>query len=105
MSTEDPRILGLRERRAQALVGGGVDRIARQHARGKQTARERLNDLFDPGTFHELGMFTTARGADEAERFAGDGVVAGFGLVDGRTVFAYAQDATCLLYTSPSPRD
>ncbi len=94
MSTEDPRILGLRERRAQALDGGGADRIERQHARGKQTARERLDDLFDAGTFQELGMFTTARCVDNEEHFAGDGVVTGFGLVGGRTVFAYAQDAT-----------
>lgn len=94
MSTDDPRILGLRERRAQALAGGGADRIERQHARGKQTARERLDDLFDAGTFQELGMFTTARCMEDEEHFAGDGVVTGFGLVDGRTVFAYAQDAT-----------
>ena len=94
MSTEDPRILGLRQRRAQALKGGGVERIARQHARGKETARERLTQLFDPHSFQELGMFTTARCVDPAERFAGDGVITGFGLVDGRTVYAYAQDAT-----------
>jgi propionyl-CoA carboxylase beta chain len=94
MSTEDPRILGLRERRAQAMAGGGAERIERQHARGKQTARERLALLFDPLTFQELGMMTTARSANAEDRFAGDGVVAGFGQVDGRTVFAYAQDAT-----------
>jgi propionyl-CoA carboxylase beta chain len=94
MPAEDPRILGLRQRRAQALDGGGADRIERQHARGKQTARERLDDLFDAGTFQELGMFTTARCVDNEEHFAGDGVVTGFGLVGGRTVFAYAQDAT-----------
>jgi len=94
MSTEDPRILALRQRRAQATLGGGADRIQRQHARGKQTARERIDGLFDPGTFQEIGMFTTARCVDNEEHFAGDGVVTGYGLVNGRTVFAYAQDAT-----------
>ena len=94
MSTDDPRILGLRQRRAQAMEGGGADRIERQHARGKQTARERLAHLFDPHSFQELGMLTTARCVNPEDRFAGDGVVTGFGLVDGRTVYAYAQDAT-----------
>jgi len=94
MQTADPRILGLRQRRAQAIAAGGADRVARQHAKGKGTARERLAQLFDPNTFQELGMFTTARCADDEEHYAGDGVVTGFGLVDGRTVFAYAQDAT-----------
>jgi methylmalonyl-CoA decarboxylase subunit alpha len=94
MSTEDPRILALRKRRALAIEGGGVDRIERHHAKGRRTARERLGHLFDPHTFQELGMLATTRRGDDEERFAGDGVVAGFGLVDGRTVFAYAQDAT-----------
>jgi propionyl-CoA carboxylase beta chain len=94
MSTDDPRILGLRKRRAEALEAGGVDRIARQHAKGKGTARERLAQLFDSNTFQELGSLTTARCSDGEEHYAGDGVVTGFGLVDGRTVFAYAQDAT-----------
>jgi len=94
MPTDDPRILGLRRRRAAAIEAGGADRIARQHAKGKATARERLAGLFDPDTFQELGMLTTARCVDTAERYPGDGVVTGFGLIDGRTVFAYAQDAT-----------
>ncbi|MBE2237665.1 MAG: acyl-CoA carboxylase subunit beta [Caldilineaceae bacterium] len=94
MSTDDPRILGLRKRRAQALEAGGAGRIARQHAKGKGTARERLALLFDANTFQELGMLATARCADADEHFAGDGVVVGFGLIHRRTVFAYAQDAT-----------
>jgi acetyl-CoA carboxylase carboxyltransferase component len=94
MSTDDPRILGLRQHRAAALEAGGADRIARQHAKGKGTARERLAQLFDLNTFQELGMLTTARTTDDEEHYPGDGVVTGFGLVDGRTVFAYAQDAT-----------
>ena len=75
MTTDDPRILGLRQRRARAREAGGVDRIARQHAKGKATARERLAQLFDAGSFQELGMLTTARCVDESERYDGDGVV------------------------------
>ncbi len=94
MSTEDPRILALRKRRELAREGGGLERIERHHAKDRRTARERLVHLFDPHTFQELGMLATTRSTDEKERFAGDGVVTGFGLIDGRTVFAYAQDAT-----------
>jgi propionyl-CoA carboxylase beta chain len=94
MSSEDPRILDLRKRRAIALQGGGLERVERHHAKGKRTARERLLQLFDPYSFQELGMLATARSTNQAERFAGDGVVTGFGTIDGRTVFAYAQDAT-----------
>ena len=94
MPTEDPRLVELRKRRAAALEGGGRERVERHHAKDRHTARERLLQLFDPHSFQELGMLATARTGDESERFAGDGVVTGFGLIDGRTVFAYAQDAT-----------
>lgn len=94
MSTEDPRILALHKRRDLARKSGGIERIERHHAKDRRTARERLVQLFDPHTFQELGMLATTRSADDGERFAGDGVVTGFGLIDGRTVFAYAQDAT-----------
>ena len=82
---------------AAAHLGGGQARIDRQHARGKLTARERIELLFDPGTFEELGALvehrTTEFGMD-AQRFPGDGVVTGHGLVDGRLAFAFAQDFT-----------
>jgi propionyl-CoA carboxylase beta chain len=94
MSTEDPRILTLRQRRELARESGGAERIKRHHAKNRGTARERIVQLFDPHTFQELGMLATTRSTDDGERFAGDGVVTGFGLIDGRTVFAYAQDAT-----------
>jgi acetyl-CoA carboxylase carboxyltransferase component len=97
MPEEDPRILELRETRARVLEGGGQERIAKQHAKGKLTARERVNLLLDSGTFHELEPFITHQG-DELkllnEEFLGDGVVTGYGQIDGRTVYLYSQDFT-----------
>ncbi|MFZ5881437.1 MAG: acyl-CoA carboxylase subunit beta [Chloroflexota bacterium] len=94
---EDPRILELRKMRAKALEGGGKDRIEKQHAKGKQTARERILALLDSGTFNELEPFITSP-VDElglaSEAFLGDGVVTGYGQIDGRTVYVYAQDFT-----------
>jgi propionyl-CoA carboxylase beta chain len=95
MTQEDPRILELRAMRAKAHLGGGEDRIAKQHAKGKLTARERLELLLDPGTFNELEPFITHQGGEmEMEKFMGDGVVTGYGQIDGRTVYVYAQDFT-----------
>jgi acetyl-CoA carboxylase carboxyltransferase component len=87
----------LARRNAAALAGGGADRVARQHADGKGTARERLGALLDPGSFVELDRLKTHRCTDfgMAERTVpGDGVVTGYGTIDGRQVFAYAQDFT-----------
>jgi propionyl-CoA carboxylase beta chain len=83
------------ERRAE--LGGGADRQQRQKAAGKLTARERIELLFDPGTFEEVDKLVTHRCRDfgmEEQIVPGDGVVAGHGLVDGRQVFAFAQDFT-----------
>ncbi|HZR22237.1 MAG TPA: carboxyl transferase domain-containing protein [Vicinamibacterales bacterium] len=83
------------ERRAE--LGGGQERLDRQHAAGKLTARERIDLLFDPGTFEELDKLVTHRCRDfgmEKQIIPGDGVVCGHGLVDGRQVFAFAQDFT-----------
>jgi propionyl-CoA carboxylase beta chain len=83
------------ERRAE--LGGGPDRIARQHAAGKLTARERIDLLYDPGSFEELDRLVTHRCRDfgmEDQLIPGDGVVAGHGLIDGRQVVAFAQDFT-----------
>jgi propionyl-CoA carboxylase beta chain len=83
------------ERRAE--LGGGQDRLERQHAAGKLTARERIDLLFDPGTFEEVDKLVVHRCRDfgmENHIVPGDGVVAGHGLVDGRQVFAFAQDFT-----------
>ena len=89
----------LQDLREEAMQGGGSKRIEAQHAKGKLTARERLEVLFDPGSFEELGQMVTHRstlfGLDQ-QRFLGDGVVTGYGTVNGRTVYAYAQDFTVL---------
>src|SRR5690606_39007683 len=93
------KIEELRRRRAAAESWGGAERVAQQHARGKWTARERLQALFDPDSFVELDAFVEHRCRDfgmDARRTAGDGVVTGYGLVGGRTVCAYAQDFTAL---------
>jgi methylmalonyl-CoA decarboxylase subunit alpha len=94
---EDPRILELRKARAKALEGGGAERIAKQKAKGKMTARERVEALLDPGTFNEIEPFITHQG-DEMnllnEKFYGDGVITGYGQIDGRTVYLYSQDFT-----------
>jgi acetyl-CoA carboxylase carboxyltransferase component len=95
LTGEDPRVLELRAMRERARQGGGPERIVRHHARGKLTARERLDLLLDPGSFYELEPFTTGRPVD-GETFYGDGVVTGAGRIDGRTVFVYSQDFTIL---------
>lgn len=95
MNNEDPRILELRARRERAREGGGAARIARHHARGKLTARERIDALLDAGTFVEIEPFTTGAGPESTDLY-GDGVVAGYGAIDGRTVYVYAQDFTVL---------
>ena len=87
----------LEERRQRARAGGGQIRIDAQHKRGKLTARERLELLMDKGSFEEFDMFVEHRSADfgmENSRIPGDGVVTGWGTVNGRTVFAFAKDFT-----------
>ena len=95
--TEDPRIIELREMRMKARLGGGPERIANQHAKGKLTARERLDLLLDSGTFNELEPFITHQGDElglATEKYMGDGVITGYGQIEGRTVYVYAQDFT-----------
>ena len=97
MRDEDPRVLELREMRRQARLGGGAERITRQHERGRLTARERLGLLLDTGTFNELEPFITHQGDElglSEEKYLGEGVVTGYGQIEGRTVYVYAQDFT-----------
>ncbi len=94
MPTNDERIERLERMRAASLLGGGVERIERQHAAGKLTARERLDLLLDPGSFVELDGFVTNRLATNGGGVLGDGVVTGHGLIDGRLVFVFSQDFT-----------
>ncbi|HJN72317.1 MAG TPA: acyl-CoA carboxylase subunit beta [Myxococcota bacterium] len=92
--TQLERLEGMNE---AALAGGGEARVARQHAAGRNTARERVDMLFDPGTFRELDRFVTHTCTDfgmEQERVPGDGVVTGYGRIDGRLVYVFAQDFT-----------
>ena len=88
----------LEDRRAGAKLGGGEKRIEAQHARGKLTARERIELLMDKGSFEEFDMFVEHRcvdfGMDKQAKTPGDGVVTGWGTVNGRTVFAFAKDFT-----------
>jgi propionyl-CoA carboxylase beta chain len=94
--TRDP-LAQLEDLERRADLGGGVERIERQHAAGKLTARERIDLLLDPGSFVEMDKFVTHRSHDfgmEAQKILGDGVVVGYGNVDGRLVYVFAQDFT-----------
>ncbi len=89
----------LEEKRKKAFQGGGEERIKKQHEKGKLTARERIEKLLDPGTFMEIGMFAQSRATEfgmDKKRYLGDGVVTGYGTINGRLVFVYAQDFTVL---------
>src|SRR5881227_2301396 len=87
----------LQQKRAEAELGGGADRIKSQHDKGKMTARERVDALLDPGSFVELDRFVTHRATDFGladEKYLGDGVVTGWGRIDGRLVYVFSQDFT-----------
>lgn len=80
-----------------AKLGGGQDRMDKQHQKGKLTARERIDLLLDPGSFEEIGQLVTHRSTDfgmENQKILGDGVVTGYGTVNGKTIYVYAQDFT-----------
>jgi acetyl-CoA carboxylase carboxyltransferase component len=95
----DPRLQKLRELRAQSLVAGGEERIQAQHAKGKLTARERIELLLDAGSFREIDAFVTNQtngiGMSD-QRWLTDGVVTGWGTIDGRLVYVYSQDFTIM---------
>ena len=98
MSKED-QIRRLIEKNTEADLGGGQDRIDTQHKKGKLTARERLHHLLDQDTFEEMDKFVLHQATDfgmDKKRFPGDGVVTGYGRINGRPVYAYAQDFTIL---------
>ena len=97
MSNQLEKVKELIELRAQARLGGGEKAIEKQHAKGKYTARERIAQLLDEGSFEELDMFVQHRctnfGQDK-KHFLGDGVVTGYGTIEGRLVYVFAQDFT-----------
>lgn len=87
----------LKKKQEEAMLGGGEKRIASQHKKGKLTARERIQLLLDDGSFEEIGMLVTHRSVDfgmDKEKYLGDGVVTGYGTVNGRLVYVYSQDFT-----------
>ena len=95
----DDKLQMLSQMKVDSKQGGGQQRIDQQHSRGKLTPRERIGLLMDEGTFQELDTFVTHRSTDfglEDRKFLGDAVVTGYGMVDGRQIFAYAQDFTVL---------
>src|SRR6188768_2868781 len=92
-------IAELEDKRAQARLGGGQRRIDVQHGKGKLTARERLDVLLDEGSFEEYDMYVTHRAVDfgmAEQKVAGDGVVTGWGTINGRQVYVFSQDFTVL---------
>ncbi len=97
MTVQEEKIQKLVDKRAEARLGGGEKAIEKQHARGKYTARERISQLLDEGSFEELDMFVTHRctnfGQDK-KHILGDGVVTGYGTIEGRLVYVFAQDFT-----------
>ncbi|GGE53099.1 propionyl-CoA carboxylase beta chain [Pedobacter psychrotolerans] len=93
----DKKIALLQDKIKQANLGGGQARIDSQHAKGKLTARERIHFLMDEGSFEEIGMMVTHRSTDfgmEREKYLGDGVVTGYGTINGRLTYVFSQDFT-----------
>ena len=97
MSNQLEKVRELIELRTKARLGGGEKAIEKQHAKGKYTARERIAQLLDEGSFEELDMFVEHRCTNfgqEQKHFLGDGVVTGYGTIEGRLVYVFAQDFT-----------
>ena len=93
----DPNVEHLRKLREEAKLGGGLDQIAKQHSKGRLTARERLDLLLDRGSFRELDAFVTHRTYDfdlDEKKFLSDSVVTGWGTIAGRLVYVFSQDFT-----------
>ena len=93
----DELLRRLQEKRNQALVGGGLDRLEKHRQAGKLTARERIEYLLDTGTFREIHMFAETQCFEfdmQKKKILGDGVITGYGKIAGRMVFLYSQDAT-----------
>src|SRR6478752_4905239 len=87
----------LEQKNNEALLGGGQKRIDAQHKKGKLTARERVHFLMDEGSFEEIGMLVTHRSTEfglDKEKYLGDGVVTGYGTINGRLTYVFAQDFT-----------
>ena len=97
IKTTKEKIQELEELNREAMLGGGEARIEKQHEKGKLTARERIDLLLDPGSFQEIGKFVVHRGKDfgvDEQKILGDGVVTGYGTINGRLVYVFSQDFT-----------
>ncbi|MBU4388935.1 MAG: methylmalonyl-CoA carboxyltransferase, partial [Proteobacteria bacterium] len=97
MGIVEDKIKDLKDREAKLMEMGGEKMVEKQHEKGNLTARERLNLLFDTGTFREIDMFVKHRCVNfnmEKTEIPSDGVITGHGLVEGRPVFAFSQDFT-----------
>ncbi len=97
VTTTQEKIQELERMNAEAMLGGGSARIDKQHEKGKLTARERIDLLMDPGSFQEVGKFVVQRGRDfglDKQRILGDGIVTGYGTIQGRLVYVFSQDFT-----------
>ena len=98
MATMD-KINDLYDKKQKIALGGGEDRINKQHSANKNTARERIQMLMDPNSFVEVDAFVEARSIEfdmQKKKVAGDGVVTGYGTIDGRLVFVSSQDFTVI---------
>jgi len=97
MKSSEEKYTEFSNKNIEAELGGGKERIEKQHNAGRKTARERITDLLDPGTFVEFDKFVVHRSRDfgmEKNLIPGDGVVSGYGKIDGRLVYVFAQDFT-----------
>ena len=95
--SDERRLARIKKEKRNARLGGGIDRIEAQHSKGKLTARERIEILMDQDSFEEFDMFVTHRCTDfdmEKSKTAGDGVVTGWGTINGRMVYVFSQDFT-----------
>ena len=93
------KIKALNAKISEAKKGGGDKRIEAQHKKGKLTARERIQFLLDDGSFEEIGMFVTHRSTNfglDKQKILGDGVVTGYGNINGRLIYVFAQDFTVM---------
>ena len=93
------KLANLEQKKQEALLGGGAKRIESQHKKGKLTARERIEVLLDSNSFEEIGMLVTHRSTNfglENEKYLGDGVVTGYGKINGRLVYVFSQDFTVM---------
>jgi acetyl-CoA carboxylase carboxyltransferase component len=96
MMEDKHRLKEWQERRERALAMGGAEKIGRQHGKGRLTARERIEWLLDSDSFDEMGLLAHSDLPEAADKSPADGKVAGFGLVNGRSVFVSADDVTVM---------